>query len=96
MVGLLVFFCLYSAKNGGTALMQTVESIQPGWDMTISYLLSSFKIVFVVAVVVALLKFASFCAWGLQIIGKILLCIIFRIWPSSFLKNSLSTGLVFY
>lgn len=28
--GLLVFFCLYSAKNGGTALMQTVDSIQPG------------------------------------------------------------------
>lgn len=28
--GLLVFFCLYSARNGGTALMLTVDSIQPG------------------------------------------------------------------
>jgi len=27
---LLVFFCLYAAKYGGSALMQTIESIQPG------------------------------------------------------------------
>lgn len=32
MIGLLVFFCLYSAKNGGSALMETVDSIQPGWE----------------------------------------------------------------
>ena len=30
VAGLLVFFCLYAARNSGTALMDAVDSIQAG------------------------------------------------------------------
>ena len=46
VIGLLVFFCLYSAKNGASVLMETVDSIQQGWGVFCLFLWFSLSLIF--------------------------------------------------